>query len=310
MNYYDALVQQSAPIDVEPTDTSYFSKLAGGLDPRLFINGKLIPGVRNAILSILFEHLKTRFYSPEDYAHVWLAGSGVSYQWAAQRDPADLDCLIGIDYIKFRQANQKYITLSDREIAQTLNEGFREALHPKTEAFLGVFELTFYVNVVSDITKIKPYAAYSVTSDSWTVEPAEEGASIRKDWEVKLEKDKTMALEILQRYNNAYYGVEAAKNDAARRNAESALKLAVDQGAALFDSIHKGRSAAFTPEGQGYEDYANYRWQSGKASGVIPALKRMKEISTQTRKEFEAHTYGMELPDASLLVRRALTQNG
>ena len=310
MDYTDALSNLSSPIEIKPTDTSYFSKLSGGLDPRLFHNGKLIPAVRSAILGLLYTHLNRIFVYSEDYIHVWLAGSGVSYQWAAQRDPADLDCLIGIDYIKFRQSNPNYSYLSDREIAQTFNEGFRDDLHPKTEEFLGVFELTFYVNVISDITKIKPYAAYSVTLDDWTVEPSEEGMVERKDWENKLSKDKSMALEILQRYNNAYYGIEAAKNDAYRRNAESALKLAVDQGAALFDVIHKGRNSAFTPEGQGYADYANYRWQSGKASGVIPALKRMKEISTQTRKEFEAHTYGMELPDASVLVRRALIQNG
>lgn len=310
MDYNDELAVQAKSINIEPTTTSYFSELSGGLDPRLFHNGKIISSVRNAILSTLFNHLNFKYSHAQDYAHVWLAGSGVSYQWAAQREPADLDCLIGIDYIKFRQANQKYTSLSDKEIAQTLNEGFRDSLHPNTQEFLGVFELTFYVNTVSDITKIKPYAAYSLTFDSWTVEPTEQGMVVNKDWENKLSRDKTMALEILQRYNNAYFGIEAATTAGSRRNAEVALKLAIDQGGALFDSIHKGRNAAFTPEGKGYEDYANYRWQSGKASGIIPALKVMKEISTQTRREFESHTYGMELPDASVLVRRAIIQNG
>ena len=43
MDYTDALSNLSSPIEIKPTDTSYFSKLSGGLDPRLFHNGKLIP---------------------------------------------------------------------------------------------------------------------------------------------------------------------------------------------------------------------------------------------------------------------------
>jgi len=93
----------------------------------------------------------------------------------------------------------------------------------------------------------------------------------------------------------------------ARRNAEAALKLAVEQGAALFEDIHQGRKHAFSPSGQGYGDVYNYRWQSGKASGVVQALKELKEISKKTKQDFEAQTYGMELPTTSTLIRRAAT---
>jgi hypothetical protein len=306
MSYYDALVRQAQPVALTPSETSYFSTPGAGLDPRLFRNGKIVPHIRSLILRILFDHLKQSFYNPEAYAHVWLAGSAVSYQWSAARKPADLDCLIGINYLMFRQSNPKYKGLSDKEISQMFNEGF-QTLHQATSNFLDVFELTFYVNVQSDIRSIKPYAAYSLTNDDWTVMPEVRGVPQNQIWNRKVEQDKSMAVDILSRYSDALTTVGAATTDVARRNAEAALKLAVEQGAALFEDIHHGRKYAFSASGQGYADVYNYRWQAGKASGVVQALKQLKEISAKTKKEFEAQTYGMELPSTSTLIRRAAT---
>ncbi len=306
MNYYDALVRQAEPVKLEPSETSYFSTPGAGLDPRLFRNGKIVPHIRSLILRILFDHLKQSYYNPEAFAHVWLAGSAVSYQWTAARKPADLDCLIGINYLGFRQSNSKYKGLSDKEISQMFNEGF-QTLHQSTSNFLDVFELTFYVNVQSDIRSIKPYAAYSLTNDDWTVMPEVRGVPQNQIWNRKVEQDKSMAVDILSRYSDALTSIGSATTDVARRNAEAALKLAVEQGAALFEDIHHGRKYAFSASGQGYADVYNYRWQAGKASGVVQALKQLKEISTKSRKEFEAQTYGMELPSTSTLIRRAAT---
>jgi hypothetical protein len=267
----------------------------------------LVPAVRSAILRILFEHLRKHYYNPEAYLHVWLAGSAVSYQWSAARNPADLDCLIGVNYLMFRQTNPEYKALSDQQIADMFNEDFRKELYPITENFLDAYELTFYVNVKSDIRSIKPYAAYSLTNDDWTVAPETRKAPVNKAWDQTVSRDTSFTMEILDRYTKALNAIGAASTDSARRNAEAALKLAVDQGAALFDMIHQGRKTAFSPSGQGYSDVANYRWQSGKSAGTIQALKQLKELSTTSRKEFEAATYGMELPDASTLVRRALS---
>jgi hypothetical protein len=186
------------------------------------------------------------------------------------------------------------------------NEGF-QTLHQSTSNFLDVFELTFYVNVQSDIRSIKPYAAYSLTNDDWTVMPEVRGVPQNQIWNRKVEQDKSMAVDILSRYSDALTSIGSATTDVARRNAEAALKLAVEQGAALFEDIHHGRKYAFSASGQGYADVYNYRWQAGKASGVVQALKQLKEISTKSRKEFEAQTYGMELPSTSTLIRRAAT---
>ena len=185
------------------------------------------------------------------------------------------------------------------------NDDFRAELYPLTEDYLGSFELTFYVNVNTDIRNIKPYAAYSLTDDEWTVEPSEPNINVKPNWQAKVSRDENMAVEILERYSQALANIGTATTASARLNAEAALKLAVDQGAALFEDIHQGRSSAFSPSGKGYEDYANYRWQAGKQGGVVQALKQLKEISTKTRQEFESQTYGMELPTASVLVRRA-----
>jgi len=309
MDFYAALVAQATPIEVEPAQTSYFSAPSTGLDPRLFSNGKIIPAVRAAILRILFDYLNKEFNSPESYSHVWLAGSGVSYQWSASRTPADLDCLIGINYLLFRQANERYKGLSDQQIADLFNETMREGLYPTTDNFLGAYELTFYVNVRSDIKSIKPYAAYSLTNDDWTVQPELKRQPINKMWEQRVAKDKTMTEAILERYTQALTAISNAPTDTARVNAEAALKLAVDQGTALFEDIHAGRKSAFSPSGQGYSDIANYRWQAGKQSGAVQALKKLKDVKDKGRKSFEESMYGMALPDASTLVRRAISRN-
>jgi hypothetical protein len=258
------------------------------------------------VLRILYEHLKSHYNSPESYVHVWLAGSAVSYQWSAARKPADLDCLIGVNYLQFRQSNPDYKALSDKQISQMFNENFRE-LHPTTGNFLDAYELTFYVNVQSDIRSIKPYAAYSLTIDDWTVQPEIKSAPVNKQWDRKVESDKSMALDILSRYSKALSDIGSATTDTARRNAEAALKLAVEQGSALFEDIHHGRKYAFSPSGQGYADAHNYRWQAGKSSGTVQALKQLKEIATMTKQQFEEQTYGQELPNADTLIRRALS---
>lgn len=305
MDIHSILANKAKPIEIEPSETSYFSVPGAGLDPRLFRDGKLIPAVRSSIFRILLEHLKANYNSPEAYIQVWLAGSAVSYQWSAARKPADLDCLIGINYPIFRQANAQYRGLSDKEISAMINENLRSQVHPNTSNFLENYELTFYANVLSDIRSIKPYAAYSLTNDDWTVQPSINKLPNNKAWEQRVQRDTSFTVEILERYTTALNDIGAARTDMARRNAEAALKLAVEQGAALFEDIHKGRSSAFSPGGLGYTDVANYRWQAGKASGTVQALKKLKDISSESKKEFETKTYGMQLPDASTLIRRA-----
>lgn len=299
---------QAAPVHIVESQTSYFSEPATLLDPRLFRGTKLIPAVRDAVLATLYGHLGQHFADPDSWTTVWLAGSGVSYQWTAQRDPADLDCLIAVNFVQFRHSNSGYMGLSDAEIAALLNEGFKSDLHPATDNFMDSYELTFYVNPAKDIRNIKPYAAYSLTSDDWTVEPTADATSFPNDWFSKADVDTRMAQDIVSRYQDALNNISMARNDVMHLNARTALMLAVKQGAALFEDIHSGRKSAFTETGAGYSDYANFRWQHGKASGAIQAMKHLRDYHKATIKEAQLSAYGTELPDAATLVRRAAMQ--
>jgi hypothetical protein len=293
---------------LEPSETSYFSEPSAMLDPRLFRNDKLQSSVRSAVLQLLFNYLNDNYTGGESWSRVWLAGSGVSYQWAANREPGDLDCLIGIDYPRFRQSNDRFASLSDAEVAKVLNEGFRQELHPITERFLGAFELTFYVNVRSDILDIKPYAAYSLTDDNWTQPPASITINVEPSWDVSIESDRRLAIDILSKYQSAKDKYEQANNDAIKSNARSEMRVAMSQGTALYDAIHYDRSSAFSPSGEGYADFANYRWQAGKQSGVIQALRSLKNEMNAEDEALNKKTYGVDLPSSDILIRRAATR--
>jgi hypothetical protein len=295
---------------LEPAETSYFSKPSAGLDPRLFRDGKLTPQVRNAILQLLNNYLDSHYSGGSTWSRAWLAGSGVSYQWAAHRDPGDLDCLVGVDFVKFRQSNVRFTGLSDKEIADMLNEGFRAELQPDTSLFMGSFELTFYVNIHSNIIDIKPYAAYSLTDDDWTVPPVASDAPTNPQWEERVNKDRSLAIDLMTRYTAAKNLYNSASNDAVKTNARSQMRIAMSQGNALYESIHSERSNAFSPTGEGYSDFYNYRWQAGKRSGVIQFLRALKTDLESLDAEYNKRAYGSaEFPDTSTLIRRAASQH-
>ena len=255
---------------------------------------------------MLFEYLGQHFSSPHQWTHVWLAGSGVSYQWEASREPGDLDCLVGINYVMFRQSNPEFVGYSDQEIAKTLNEGFSQDLMPRTRNWEG-YELTYYVNVQSDIKDINPYAAYDLTLDDWTVKPDRNPQPpYSRAWEQKSQRDKDTAEEVLKRYNDALLELRNTTNSAYKVNAERKLRLAMEQAVAIYDDIHSGRHIAFSKVGSGYADYNNYRWQAGKRSGIIQALRSIKEHKKEYDLKEQKELYGVELPDASTLIRRTL----
>ena len=284
--------------------TSYFSTPAPSLDPKLFENRSLRSWVRSGVLSVLRGFLNRNYRHSELWAHPWLAGSAVSYQWQAAREPGDLDCLIGVDFTGFRKANPEYRGLTDREIADQLNEEFREQLHTETENWNG-FELTFYVNpAATDIRSIKPYAAYDLKYDEWTVTPdPQQAAPSNPEWDAVADSDKSTASVAATRFTAAVQDMGLATSEAVRRNAEIRMTAAMQQANALYNDIHSNRSLAFSPEGTGYADFHNYRWQAGKRAGTIEQLRQMrKQMKASLQNK---NPYGVELPDHSTLVRRA-----
>ena len=178
------------------------------------------------------------------------------------------------------------------------------------------FEITIYVNsgVTANpegILSINPYAAYDLTSDVWTVAPQQHPTHhVHPSWDQTVEMDRMRGEGIIGHYGKALEQVHGAQNDAHRTNAVGYLKNALEAASGLYDEIHAGRKAAFNEFGHGYADFHNYRWQSGKRTGVIQAMKRLKDYKDGAAKSTEMETYGMELPDHETLIRRAGTYYG
>lgn len=305
MSYVDTFAKNAETLGINPGSTSYFSTPSDTLDPKLFLSDNtLAPWVRDGVLDLLFGYLGTHYNNPHKWTHVWLAGSGVSFQWEAAREPGDLDCLVGIDYVQFRQANPDYAGLSNLEISKMFNEGFSDDLMPGTANWHG-YELTFYVNPQTDIKNINPYAAYDLIHDDWTVPPSKNAAPpYSRMWESKVQKDTEMGKTVLDRYSSALNDIRNTPNPAYRLNAETRLKEAIAQGVALYDEIHSGRKIAFSKIGAGYADFNNYRWQAGKQSGVVNALRQLKDYHTAAVKQTAKETYGIDLPSSMDLIRR------
>jgi hypothetical protein len=120
-------------------------------------------GFANGILSLLFGFLNETYRHPDLWSHVWLAGSGVSYQWSAAREPGDLDVLMGVNYLQFRKAHPEYMGLGDAEISKMLNGDFREHL-PARYSKLEWLRSNFLCESsgATDIRAIRPYAAYNL----------------------------------------------------------------------------------------------------------------------------------------------------
>ncbi len=294
---------------LQETETSYFSEPSSTLDPRLFRNGKLDSSIRSAILQLLLNHLNANYTGADGWMTAWLTGSGVSYQWAANREPGDLDCQVAIDFTRFRASNNKFRGFSDKEIADEINEGFRQDLHPISELFLDTFELTFFAILNANIIESKPYAAYALLDDEWVVAPSLQGQQAIPEFDAFSNKDREAAINIMTKFIAARNKYDQATNDAVKANARSEMRIASSQAITLYEDIHGNRANAFGPNGKGYSDFANYRWQSGKKLGVVNALRAIKKEMEARDAEAQRSTYGVDLPDAATLIRRAATYN-
>ena len=306
MSYADNVAQHSRPTSVTGGPTSYWSAPSAGLDPTLFVGTHVKPWVRNAILALVSDHF-IRSYQSHDWYTVWLAGSGVSYAWAADRHPGDLDCLIGVDFVRLRETNPSMRAFSDPEITDRMNVALHDDLASSTEDWNG-YELTFYVNRgATDIRAINPYAAYNLTTDEWTVEPdPAQQAPSNPSWDLQAQQDLGMAQNLVQRYSRALTALQAATNPAHRRNAEEVLHHTLEAASGMYEEIHSNRKWAFAPTGAGYADFHNYRWQAGKRTGAVPALRALHDYHRDAVEQGNAGTYGVEMPTADLLIARAI----
>ena len=324
MTGYDAflakVLEGLGPVTDKEGGSGFFSHPSQMLDPDLFDGTHLKPAVRDWILNEYFSFMGKTLHEPKSWSTVWLAGSGISYQWAADRSNGDLDVLIGVNMDKFDEHNPDYVGLTEDEIADHVNTILKNRLWPKTSATkIGskVYEVTFYVNPgAADIRDIKPYAAYDVSHDRWTVHPplldGDPGKDYPKDWWDHVNRERDMADALVKRYNNLSSNLSVQSLGSPQwSNSLSAMSLVVDQAKTLFDDIHLGRKNAFGQNGSGYGDFYNFRWQAHKRFGTMQALAALSQARHDARDAFERDQYGEPLDDAhTALVKAALWNRG
>lgn len=319
-DFYLSKAVLSAPeISPEAGQSSYFTSPRDDLDPNLFVGDKLKTDVAAGIRQDLYEFWVGRYKNPHFWSRLWLAGSGISHQWAGDRGNGDLDVMIGIDPIAFRSANPTYAALSNRELADHINAELKSWLWPKTaQKVIGtsVYEVTYYWNEAARATEtgilaIRPYAAYDLMSLTWTVRPPELPADPRtlypQEWWDAVDREAAGARTLISRYNAARARVGRMREGSPGYvNAVTEMRLTASQAAAMFDELHRGRKAAFGPGGKGYADWSNFRWQAHKNSGIGPALARIANISRGAVSKASTALYGGPVKSADSALTDAL----
>lgn len=301
--------------------SGYFSKPGVGLDPRLFLAGsdRLRPEVRKTILKALYGFWGARYNHPVVWSRAWIAGSGVSHQWNAERGGVgDLDVLIGVDTREFLRLNPEFRGIPEALLAERFNKEFHDELWPqyaehRFAAGQDPFEITFYVNpAAEDIRAISPYSAYDLTGDEWTVRPVE----LPEDWDPFehfpqewwdwARSRMAHGAELVERYGRQARELAAMQQRSPGWvNAAAALKNTIAQASAFFDDVHLGRKAAFSGGGKGYFGPENCLWQFGKLSGVIDSLRKIRSIHSQAVRGANEWLYGGQVTGHGESVTRA-----
>jgi hypothetical protein len=295
--------------------SGYFSAPAATLDPALF-DGQLVrSNVRNMLLGKLHYYL-TQWYSLDNaWLHAWVAGSGVTYQWAADRGNGDLDVLFSIDVAPFIRANQQFAGWGETSIVEEINARLKTDAWPQlANSHINgkTFEVTYFWNVGTrdDIRNIHVYAAYDLTGDRWAIRPPQlpENPALLypASWGDASDGDAQAAKTLWNQYQAAIGGLNVyPEGSIPWHDAGRNLNHVTQQARSLFDSIHYGRHAAFTDQGTGYGDYANYRWQRAKQSGAVRTLSAIAQVGETARRAEETEKYGAPIDAADVAARRA-----
>ena len=295
--------------------SGYLSAPEATLDPNLF-DGELLKGAaRHAIINPLVRYLTGDLDLDKvtSWLRIWLAGSGITYQWAGNDD---LDVMLGINRAKFDKANPAWAADGDDDLGAWLNGKLKSELWPTTADLpLGQhsYEVTYFYSGTDDIRRIHPYAAIDVMTGKWVVRPPQlppdPAALYPQDWFEKAEADHQYTQYLAGRYRKHLSALQAAQpGSPGHINAGAALNLVTAQAGAMFDDIHHGRRIAFQGGGEGYMDQHNFRWQMAKGSGTIKALKEITGVRSQAEEQNQQELYGAKLEPAAELLRRAVAQ--
>jgi hypothetical protein len=287
--------------------SGYFSNPALILDPQLFEGEELKTDVRQAILDLFYDYMSTRYNNVHEWTMVWLAGSGISYQWAADRGNGDLDVLFGIDYTQFIDSNPAFSGMERYDISYIMNDDLRNNLWPKTSMVSfnrgeRPYEVTFYLNPgveagTDSIREISPYAAYNLTTDDWIVPPeANPVREIPHQFEEQASANRKQAQEITAYYQHQQMLLSTETPHSPRwHDALRGIRVAASQAQALFDQIHSNRKQAFNAQGEGYHDFYNYQWQAAKRDGIVNTLNQISQAAEKEQQFQDVRLYGAKI---------------
>jgi len=314
---YEAAKGSDVPAEMVGT-SGYLSHPSSSLDPNLFDGDHLKSEVQSHVLNVLNRWFTTKgFKSIDSWLHAWIAGSSISYQWAADRGNGDIDVLFGIDMGPFIRSNQEYSELGEPNLAAMITDSLKAEVWPgESNVRFGdrVYEVTYYFNsrTGKDIASaLHPYAAYDLVSDMWTVRPPSlpenPGALYPQRWFDQARGDTERAAELKKHYDEASHDLNAAvMNTPGWHNAGARLNLVTSQAHALWYDLHEGRKSAFSEQGKGYQDWNNFRWQRAKASGAVEVLHAITEVGTAAREAEETQLYGQPIEASDVILRRAM----
>lgn len=310
--YQQALGHPTPTVEAQEGTSGFWGKPVQGFDPRLIDGDKVRPDVREEVLKTLYDFWSRLYNDPAAWSTVWIAGSALSHQYGEHQQP-DLDVLIGVDYPKFYAANPEFKGISVQALSERFNDEFRTYLHPQTENFMGEFEATFYVNAgATDIRAINPYAAYNLTDDEWTVTPVE----VPDDWNPQsyfpaawwksINGEIDMSNTLVQQYDAAVAQAKKAPlGSISQSTAIVQMRSLSDRIANLFSDIHSKRKRAFSPEGKGYFDYYNLRWQAHKRAGTVKALNQIAKVREAAHDYEQRSLYGAPIADPETAIVKA-----
>lgn len=321
MSFRDRLANAilSAPPETSSGASGYFSTPQSSLDPHLFNQELIKPEVRIWILNTLYDYWGLMCYrKATSWSTVWLAGSGATYQWAADRGNGDLDILIGINWPEFFETNSYYQGLSSVEVAAIIDNQLKYDLWPRTSATVingQTYAVTFFVNAEgTDIHMINAYAAYNLSKNKWDIRPPELPSDPATLYPVEYysaaDEDKKQSTKLHDRFEYLKKDLSVSQQGSPGwNNSIAQLNLVTSQAKSLFDEIHLGRRAAFGPGGSGYGDYYNFRWQRGKQTGTVATLKNIADARHLAEEEDATDLYGNPIASAEDALIRATLWN-
>lgn len=313
--YLDRAAKAAGPVHLHAGGSGYFSTPAPALDPHLFDGTHLKPPIRTHLLNTLYDYWTRTYKKPHQWSTVWLAGSGISYQWAADRSNGDLDVLIGVNWPAFITANPAYEGLTPQQLADQIDTELKTELWPRTAhtIFSGQsYEVTYFVNATgSDIRHINPYAAYNVTTDAWTIRPpllpTNPATLYPKAYSRTVAGESRTISTLVDRYNTLARDLKRfPAGSPGHINATAGLHHITSQARSMWEDIHLGRRAAFEPGGTGYTDYHNYRWQAHKQQGSAQALAAIATVDHDATTHYDNALYHTQLNAADKLIARAI----